>query len=235
MRYEAARPNPNRERFFETIGVDPASVLGLELAHSRNVIFSPGAAEHRRLARAAAGDGGADGILLSDRRLFASVTVADCMPIWVLDRASGAFGVLHSGWKGTGILATAARMLEERFGTRPESISAILGPAIGSCCYAVPEERAEAFAGEFGAEAAPPAGGARRIDLRAANLSLARRLGVGAVLSIEACTCCDPRLGSYRREGGAAFTRMVAAAGVFPPAPGLAEAPRPVSAAGGGR
>jgi YfiH family protein len=218
MRFERDRLNPNRVRFFAGEGIDPRSVLAIELAHSRNVIFPASADDHRLLALKAAADGGADGILLEDRKLFASVTVADCMPIWILDRASGAFGVLHSGWKGTGILMTAARILAERFGTAPESISAILGPAIGSCCYAVPEERAAAFAREFGDSAAPLVGGKRRIDLRAANLSLAQRLGIGAVLSVEACTCCDSRLGSYRREGSESFTRMVAAVGSFPTA-----------------
>jgi YfiH family protein len=216
MRFDRDTANPNRERFFRALGVDPAAVLGLELAHSRNVLFPADADDHLRLQDEAASAGGSDGILLARPGLFAAVTVADCMPIWILDRASGAFGVLHSGWKGTGILQTATRLLEERFGSRGSSISAILGPAIGKCCYAVPAERALAFAAEFGEEAAPTVGGKRRIDLRAANISLARRLGIGAVLSIESCTCCDERLGSYRRCGGGNFTRMVAVVGAFP-------------------
>jgi hypothetical protein len=44
--------------------------------------------------------------------------VADCLPIFVYDRRGGAFALLHSGWKGTGI---------------------------GACCYAVDAARAEGF------------------------------------------------------------------------------------------
>jgi copper oxidase (laccase) domain-containing protein len=181
-------------------------------------------AEHRAFAAAAAAESaggpvgavGADGIVLRDRSLVATVTVADCMPIWILDRDSGAFGVLHSGWKGTGILAAAVEGIARRWGSPASAISAILGPAIGSCCYEVPAERGAAFARRFGEEAAFRKGGAWAIDLRAANIGLARSLGIGALLSVEACTGCDDRLGSYRRQGAASFTRMLAACGLFP-------------------
>ena len=216
MRYVRGGTNPNRERFFAGLGLDPASVLGLELSHSRGVAFPLEGAVRAEAEPFAAGPGQCDGILLRDPAYAASVTVADCMPIWLHDRASGAFGVLHSGWKGTGILERALAALRERYGSGPASVSVILGPAIGSCCYAVPEERALGFAREFGAEAAPFTEGRWRLDLRAANIALARRLGVGALLSVEACTSCEESLGSFRRQGPEAFTRMAALA-AYPP------------------
>jgi YfiH family protein len=205
-----------REKLFAEAGIDPSSVRGLALAHSRRVLVERGKIGSEELARRAAQTGGADGLLLFDETLVASVTVADCMPIWILDGDSGAFGVLHSGWKGTGILAEAVRVLSDLCGSRPQAISAILGPAIGSCCYDVDQGRAAAFATEFGAASVERRGEGWRLDLRAANLALASSLGLGSVLSIEACTSCDDRLGSFRREGTGAFTRMVAACGRFP-------------------
>jgi YfiH family protein len=215
MLYRRDARNPNRDRLFERAGFDPSRVLGLELAHSRKVLFPSSADQHRDLEKEAAGRGGADGVILRDSRLAACVTVADCMPIWLHDRRSGAFGVLHSGWKGTGILAEAARELAARFGTGPEDISLILGPAIGPCCYDVPADRAESFAAEFGGGSAFMREGSWRIDMRAANLSIARALGIENILSIEACSSCDSRLGSYRRQGPGAFVRMAAACGFF--------------------
>lgn len=139
-----------------------------------------------------------------------TITVADCMPIWLWDASLGAWGILHSGWKGTGILERAVRALEARGGSAA-AMSVILGPSIGVCCYDVSEERATAFAREFGDACVDRSGPAPRLDLRAANLGIARRLGLGATLSIDACTSCEPALGSFRREGPASFTRMVAA------------------------
>jgi polyphenol oxidase len=159
--------------------------------------------------------------VLRDPSLAAAVTVADCMPIWLLDRRSGAFGILHSGWRGTGILGVAMRAIARRFGSDPGSISVILGPAIGCCCYAVGEERAEAFAAEHGEGSVSRSGGRWRLDLRAANISIAERAGAGSLLSIEACTSCDPRLGSYRRQGPDSFTRMLAVCGAATVSPNL--------------
>ncbi|MDA8409019.1 MAG: polyphenol oxidase family protein [Treponema sp.] len=151
------------------------------------------------------------GLAPSARPVAATVTVADCMPIWLWDAASGAWGILHSGWKGTGILDHAVRAILERCGGSPATISAILGPAIGVCCYDVPSSRAAIFENEFGAECVDRSGPRPRLDIRAANLAIARRLDIGAVLSVDVCTSCDSSLGSYRREGAAGFTRMVAA------------------------
>jgi YfiH family protein len=208
----------NRERFLSGVGIDPINVRSLSLVHSRAVVFPEGKEDCAVLASRA---GGADGIVLSDPSLAAAVTVADCMPIWLLDRGSGAFGILHSGWRGTGILGVAIRAVARRLGSDPSTIAVILGPAIGSCCYAVDEERAEAFAAEHGELSVSRKDGRWRLDLRSANVSIAEREGVGSLLSIEACTSCDPRLGSFRREGPDSFTRMLALCGAAPVSPNL--------------
>jgi YfiH family protein len=173
----------------------------LSLVHSRTVVFGDSAP---RLWTEA------DGFLTRSRVLAPLVTVADCMPIWILDRESGWFGVLHSGWRGTGILRSAVEGIQARSGSSPASISAILGPCIGSCCYPVPAERAQQFAAEFGRDCVIDSPEGPRLDLRKANLALAASLGLGSVLSVNICTSCDTRLGSYRRQGSVSFTRMAA-------------------------
>lgn len=207
-----------RKAFLASLGLDAAKVLGTELHHTRRILFlRPGSESLWGPPRPGEPEAGRDGFLVDPALgLGVTITVADCMPIWILDRASGAWGVLHSGWKGTGILATVVEALASAYGTRPADISLILGPAIGACCYPVPEERARGFGAEFGPGSVVRAEGSVRLDLRAANLSLAEALGIGSVLSIEACTSCDPRLGSYRREGQASFTRMLAYCGPLP-------------------
>jgi hypothetical protein len=204
MKFGDLGSKANRERFLLDAGFVLSRVRGLEPAHSRNVLFP---------SRGDEPGGPADGLVLREPELAVSVTVADCMPIWVLDRESGAFGILHSGWRGTGILEVAVRGIESHYGSRPSSIAAILGPAIGSCCYSVSEERAARFSAEFGEESVSRRGGSCYLDLRTANVSIAERVGIGHLLSIEACTSCDERLGSYRRQGSASFTRMLAVCG----------------------
>ncbi len=220
MRYLPGQPNGRRTAFFETIGLDPNRVLSLQLRHTRRVVVHIQGQDFQSLAAAAEALGGADGIVSADPASAPALTVADCMPIWVYDEKSGAFGVLHSGWKGTGILAEALRSMASAFGTIPGDVSAILGPSIGPCCYTVPAERAAAFRAEFGGSAVRFEPGAAasatyRLDLRAANVALAERLGIGRVLNIDLCTACSPGLGSYRRQGPERFTRMLALCGRF--------------------
>lgn len=236
MRYLGSLPNPRRESFFRSLGLGPGRLVATELHHTRRLRFvdapagelPPGAAGAYELEAAALtgedfGDGGPDGARGRDgivigpeaSGLVPVVTVADCMPIWLLDRHSGAYGVLHSGWKGTGILEAAVRGLAARYASPPSALAIVLGPAIGSCCYAVPPERAAYFRREFGAAAVIEEVGTYRLDLRRANRDLAEKLGIGALLSVDNCTACSPGLGSYRREGPQNFIRMAAACGHF--------------------
>lgn len=204
MRFLHDKPNPVREEFFRGQGIEPDRVLAVELVHSRTVLYPRGPEELRGVQ--------ADGLIVEPGPWVPTVTVADCMPIWVRHPGSGAYGVLHSGWQGTGILEAAVRGLGERYGAEPSGIDAFLGPSIGPCCYRVPEERAKIFRSEFGPDAVRLEAGAFRLDLGAANLGIARRLGLRSVTRISGCTSCDADLGSFRREGPEGFTRMVAAA-----------------------
>lgn len=204
MVFHHGQTNPCRDSFFRDQGVAPSRVLAVELIHSHAVLFPSGPDELRGMR--------ADGIIVGPGDWVPTVTVADCMPIWIRHEASGAYGVLHSGWQGTGILETAVRGLAERFGASPSEIDVVLGPAIGPCCYRVSPERAEIFRHRFGEEAACFRDGAWRLDLATANLGIARGLNLRSVTRLAACTSCEDALGSYRREGPGGFTRMVAAA-----------------------
>lgn len=150
-------------------------------------------------------------MLTADRDLPLAVTVADCMPIFLSDRAGGAHGILHSGWKGTGIVAVALDLMHSRWGTEPADLEVVLGPCIGACCYRVDEARAEAFAAQWGEAAVRIGGdGAPHLDLRAANITLLQQRGVERITVVSDCTACSEILGSFRREGAQRFTRMLA-------------------------
>jgi len=206
MRCEIGVLNPARDAFVSSLGLDPGKHAACKQVHSKRVVFAG--------AREGVAGMMADGILMRDRGLSASVTVADCMPIWLLERSAGIFGVLHSGWTGTGILDTALRLIET-IGGEAKKVSAILGPRIGPCCYGVPPERAVAFMDEFGPDAAVERNGSWRLDLVAANAGILERAGVEAWSAEGGCTACGEEYGSSRREGRLAFTRMMAVVGEF--------------------
>ncbi len=75
---------------------------------------------------------GVDGLITREPDIVLAIYVADCGAIWLADHKTGAIGLLHSGKKGTesNIFQKALELMAEHFGTRPEDVTAILGPCI---------------------------------------------------------------------------------------------------------
>lgn len=136
----------------------------------------------------------ADGHAVAMPGVAAMVLTADCIPV-VLG-ADGAVAALHAGWRGLagGVLEEGVRALRE-VGGRGEMV-AIVGPCAGACCYEVGEEVHAAFAGVHR--------DGRTIDLRAIAHERLLAAGVAEVRDRRACTICDERYFSYRREGAQA-------------------------------
>jgi YfiH family protein len=206
------RVNPMcKTALLAALGIEPKQVRCVRQVHSRTVVRIDGSESPNGPFMEA------DGMVTDRTELLLTVTVADCLPIFLIDRRTGAFALVHSGWKGTGIVLEAVRMITSTFGTRAADLAVTIGPGIGPCCYTVPVERYEQFRTRFGPRAVQRGpDGSHRLDLRAANEVLLEREGVEEVAIITDCTSCNPLLGSFRREGPAAFTRMLAFIGGRP-------------------
>lgn len=143
------------------------------------------------------------------------VRTADCVPILLYDAAARAIAAVHAGWKGTVLNITEAAITAmcSAFGTKPEDLRAVIGPAIGPDSFQVGEEVVEQFhaAGfpmddihSFRAEGDGSAMSAgHHIDLFAANRILLERSGVIAsnirICSIDTYT--ERMFYSARRDG----------------------------------
>lgn len=98
-----------------------------------------------------------DGLLTNTPGEVLGIYVADCGPIWLADRLTGAVGLLHSGKKGTelNILGKGVRLMIEHFGTNPADLVGVLGPCIRPPHYevdiaaAIRQQADEAGIGEF--------------------------------------------------------------------------------------
>jgi len=197
MKYEAT--NQNRRGLFCHLGLDPANVFGLGQVHSRDVLI----VDRRNPPNVQA-----DGLLSQDRGISLSVTVADCLPVFLYDTKTRVFALVHSGWKGTGIALVAINLMQKNWGTAAGDVAAILGPCIGQCCYRVDAGRAGVFEREFGEESVRKSGGEFFLDLKGANVKLLADAGVRNISVCTDCTFTDKRLGSFRRQG-LGYTRMV--------------------------
>lgn len=120
---------------------------------------------------------------------------ADCVAI-ALARVGGsrpALAVVHAGWRGllAGVVPAAASALG---GT----LAAAVGPAIGRCCYEVGDDVAVPLRAAFGLDVVR----AGRADLPLAAERALRAAGVVRVDRLDACTACDGRFFSHRRDRG---------------------------------
>lgn len=79
----------------------------------------------------------ADGLVSDGRGLSASMFTADCAPLVLIDKVSGAWAFIHVNWYGA-ISGQAGRTAEEmvnKFETKPENIVGVIGPTICADCY----------------------------------------------------------------------------------------------------
>ncbi len=229
----ALRPVENEDRrqdfFSSVIPVPYGNVVSLSQIHSRTVfkvspvcsgtgngsgwVFSAFSSWDGDIADArkdSSGRHSGDGILSTCASVVPCVTVADCMPVWLFDPDTGCFGVLHSGWRGTGIIASALALAEKEWGSKASSFHVILGPHIRQCCYTVDEERAVYFSDNFSNDCVfldekLHSAGSKwpyRLSLAEANISLCLSLGIqpDRIRDTGICTSCSSRYGSSRRE-----------------------------------
>ncbi|HEV3318327.1 MAG TPA: polyphenol oxidase family protein [Solirubrobacteraceae bacterium] len=132
----------------------------------------------------------ADGRATNLHEVGVMALTADCLPVAL--GASGAVAMVHAGWRGlaAGVLEEGVLALRELGGEG--DIAAIIGPGAGPCCYEVGEEVHAAFAGAHRS--------GRHIDLKALARDRLHTAGVRDVRDVAACTICDERYFSYRRE-----------------------------------
>lgn len=142
----------------------------------------------------------ADGAVTNVCCLALTVRTADCLPIFIFDPRRKCIGLIHAGWRGARqeIPSRAVRLLEKRFGCRPQDIRVAFGPAIRPCCYAVGEEFKDYFPDET-----MERGEKRYFDLPKASRNQLLRCGIkeANIFDCGICTCCDTDYFSYRREG----------------------------------
>jgi polyphenol oxidase len=183
-RDEPGNVDENRRRLCETVGVEPERLALNRQVHAATV--------NRAAAGERSKDG--DGLWTDAPDLPMLAFSADCLPI-ALARLNGTAGLalLHAGRLGLleGIVQAGVAALRGR-------IAAIVGPAIGPCCYEVGEEIAAAYRARFG----PDVLQGRNLDLWTAAERVLREAGVDAVERLDVCTACNAdRFFSHRRDG----------------------------------
>ena len=90
----------------------------------------------------------ADALVSEARGTALAVRAADCVPLLMADRRTGAVAAGHAGWRGTAarVAVAAVDAMGREFGTAPGDLVVAIGPSIGPCCYEVGTDLVDAFA-----------------------------------------------------------------------------------------
>lgn len=189
----------------------------------------------------------ADGVITDEPGLLIGIQTADCIPVLVADRKRRAVGAFHAGWRGTvkRIVELGVGRMRAEFGSRPEDLTAAIGPGVGACCYAVGDEVLSEFESQFAyarelfhevystdtvrnkypmlflTQRAPghsPIGPELHLDLVEANRRQLLDAGVKprSVHALGGCTSCETELFFSHRASQGRAGRMLAVIGIRP-------------------
>lgn len=151
-----------------------------------------------------------DGIVTNRPGWALVILSADCLPILMFDPKKRAIGAGHAGWRGTlkGIGSSLALAMQSAFGSSPENLEVIMGPAIGPCCYRVGDEVFSRFSEKerrIGFKSFNKNPGRFVMDLAAINRQQLLESGLKDenIIEINLCTSCRNDLFfSHRGSGG---------------------------------
>jgi len=145
----------------------------------------------------------ADIIVSNDPAVAIAIQTADCVPILIADRRTGAVAAAHAGWRGlaSGVPRVTVEALAREFGSRPGDLVAAAGPSIGACCYEVGPEVRQRFEEAGWPESTTSRWFFERAQPTIANPSMA---GLPA----------EPRRGHWYFDSGRAASDQLEAAGV---------------------
>ena len=159
--------------------------------HGNAIQFHAEAIEGRHVAD------GIDGHATSQPGLLLSVTVADCVPVYLAHPDSGTFSLLHAGWRGIakGILESGIALLIQQTDATPSDIVMHCGVGICGTCYEVGHEVISALTDHETV--------AGHVDLRGHLVERADRLGLREITTSPWCSSHDAdRFFSHRRSHG---------------------------------
>ena len=201
----------NFKRISEAIGFSYKNIVTGDQTHTTNV---------REVTEEDRGNGvtkerafhEVDGMITNTPGIVLTTFYADCVPLYFVDPVHRAICLSHSGWRGTvgKIGKVTLEAMEKRYGTRPEDVTAAIGPSICRDCYEVSEDVIEQFREAFSKEFwerlyDKKENGKYQLDLWQANRQILLEAGVPEpqIHMPSICTCCNPKfLFSHRASKG---------------------------------
>jgi len=201
----------NRKKFFSALDVSSSSAVRAELVHGNKVVIVRTRDAGSEIAKT-------DGLITGDKNLFLSVTIADCLPIFIYDPVNKTISLIHASWRGLKkeILSVAIKKLIDGYQSKTENLIIGIGPGISRCHFEVKDDVLSHFK-SFLPETLESRNGKRFLDLKQIAKLQLQELGVQEknIAVNPFCTYCQKdKYYSYRRDKPKSIEAMVAVFGI---------------------
>lgn len=146
-----------------------------------------------------------DGLITNKTNVAIALNFADCVPVIFYDPIKKIIACTHAGWRGTAekIAVKTIDKMVKNFNSNPRDIIALIGPAIGKCCYEVQDDVLNKLIQTVDTSERCFVYDKNNIDLKLVNKFQLLASGVEKIDLCEDCTCCRTELFfSYRKEKG---------------------------------
>ena len=147
-----------------------------------------------------------DALITNVKKIAIALNFADCVPIIFYDKIKKVIACAHAGWRGTAaqISVKTVKKMQEEFACNPADITALIGPAIGKCCFEIKQEVMEKLKNSISEKYH----NTNLFDENHADLKLINKVqlsdcGLSNIDVCDYCTSCNNELFfSYRKEQG---------------------------------
>ncbi len=147
-----------------------------------------------------------DALIANKKNSIMLMNFADCVPVILYSPKDNAGAVIHAGWRGTAlnIAGKTAEKMKKELNINPKNITALIGPAIGKCCFETEEDVFNQLIKDKSQKKLYEKKNEKYfIDLKLLNYNLLVNSGIRNIDICDYCTfCMSDIFFSYRKDKG---------------------------------
>ncbi|MDP2630056.1 MAG: peptidoglycan editing factor PgeF [Candidatus Uhrbacteria bacterium] len=185
----------NRAVFFSALKIDPANITSGLLVHGKTVAV----VNNKNLGKIIPDT---DALVTNLNNICLTITIADCVPIFFIDKKHGAIGIAHAGWKGVlkKIAFEVIETMTQAYSSNPADIEIQIGPHILGCHFEVQADVAKQFSKY--SDLILNREGKKFVNLQSVIKQQLIEAGVNPenIHLTKECTFCNQDYFSYRRD-----------------------------------
>ena len=130
----------NRIKYFSNLGINIKSIVSSGIIHSNNVAIISNSDKGKIVK-------GNDGLITNIKNICLTVTVSDCLPIFIYDEKKEIIGIAHASWKCIvkNIVHNMIEKFKNQYHSNPKDLKVFIGPHIKKCHFEIKEDILDKF------------------------------------------------------------------------------------------